>query len=124
MLIKERSTHYKYLIVWLDNMLIMAKNTMETINQLSKRFTLKGIGQPEYFLGTDMKMVKEPEEMFTMGSYTYSKRILKQFETIMGYKPLPKIKAALDQQDHLELDNSNFVTPPVKKKYLSLMAML
>ena len=33
-----------------------------------------------------LKMVKEPEDMFTMGSYTYVKRILKQFETIMGYK--------------------------------------
>ena len=37
--IKDQGTHYKYLIVWVDDMLIMAKKPMDTINQLSQNIS-------------------------------------------------------------------------------------
>ena len=74
-------------------MLIMAKTPMDTINQLSEQFMLKGVGKPEYFLGADMKMVKEPE-------------IIETVEIILGYNPPNKVTAALDLKDHPELDDT------------------
>ena len=58
-----------------------------------------------------------------MGSKTYVKRILKQFELVMGYKP-KKVKVPLDPKDHPELDNSELLDEKAKRIYWSLMGML
>ena len=98
---------------------------MTTIAELKKRFTLKGVGKPEYFLGADMAFETEADgsKTFTMGSKTYVKRILKQFELVMGYKP-KKVKTPLDPKDHPELDESELMDEKAKKIYWSLMGML
>ncbi len=63
----DQGTHYEYICIWVDDLLIMAKDPMAIIKELEKHFTLKGVGEPEYFLRADMKQVKEPENVFTMG---------------------------------------------------------
>ena len=60
---------------------------------------------------------------FTMGSKTYVKQILKQFELVMGYKP-KRVKMPLDPKDHSELDENPLVEEKTKKIYWSLMGML
>ena len=67
--IMDCGTHYEYLIVWVDDLLICANDPMKTIAELKKRFTLKGVGRPEYFLGADMtfKTDAEGRKTFTMG---------------------------------------------------------
>ena len=123
--IKDCGTHYEYLIVWVDDILICAKDPMKTIEQLKKRFTLKGVGKPEYFLGADMTFETEADgkKTFTIGSKTYVRRILTQFELVMGYKP-KQVKTPLDPKDHPELDKSPFINEKAKKIYWSLMGML
>ena len=88
------------------------------------RVLFKGIGKPVYVLGADMKMVEDPEKVFTMGLYTYVKRILKQFDTLMDYEPPPRVNTPMGQNNHLERDDSKFVTSKARKKYWSLMGML
>ena len=58
-----------------------------------------------------------------MGSKTYVRRILTQFELVMGYKP-KRVKTPLDPKDHPELDESPFINKKAKKIYWSLMGML
>ena len=123
--IMDKGTHYEYLIVWVDDILICLKDPMVMIAELKKRFTLKGVGKPEYFLGADMTFETEADgsKTFTMGSKTYVKRILKQFELVMGYKP-KKVKTPLDPKDHPELDESELLDEKAKRIYWSLMGML
>ena len=77
----DKGTHYEYLIVWGDDILICSKDPIATIEMLEKMFRLKGLGQLEYFLGADMHW-DEKANIFTMGSKTCIKWILKQFELI------------------------------------------
>ena len=104
--------------------MIMSKDPMLVIKQLEKEYSLKGVGKPEYFLGADMKMVEQPEKVFTMGSTTYIKKILEPFEKLMGYPPPRKITAPLDPKDHPELDTSELLNEGSKKIYWSLIGML
>ena len=113
--------HYEYLIVWVDGIPVMAKDPMKTIRQLVEMFSLKGIGQPEYFLGADIKMVETPEKVFTMGSHTYVIRVLKQFETMMGYAPPARINTPTDPKDHPKLNRIMFVNDAVKKTILGMV---
>ena len=90
-----------------------------------KTFALKGVGKPEYFLGADMTFETEADgtKAFTMGSRTYVKRILTQFELMMGYKP-KQVKTPIDPKDHPELDGSPFISEKAKIIYWSLIGML
>ena len=51
----DSKDHYEYICVWVDDLLVFSKNPMWVINKLKKKFTLKGVGKPEYFLGADMQ---------------------------------------------------------------------
>ena len=108
---------YEYLSVWVNDFLILSKDPMRYIEELEKNFTLKGVGQPEYYLGADMAYIKEPEDVFIMGSHTYIQKILGEFEWIVGYKPSNRIKCPLEPGDHLECDNSRFLSHEQKIIY-------
>ena len=122
--IKDMGTHYEYICVWVDDLLFMSRDPMSIIEELKKEFTLKGVGKPEYFLGADMKYVEEPEKVFTMGSSTYVKKILGQFEKLMGYPPPRKVNTPLEPRDHPELDETESIGEELKRKYWSLIGML
>ena len=68
---RDMGDHYEYTCVWINDMLIASKNPKALTDKLSKNYTLKGAGPPEYYLGADIERIVEPEEIFTMGSGTY-----------------------------------------------------
>ena len=47
--------------VWVDGMLIISKNPDTILYILAKEYTLKGVGEPKYYLGADMTHVQKPE---------------------------------------------------------------
>ena len=47
-------THYEYVATYVDDLLVFAKRPMDLIETLKKRYILKGVGEPEYYLGADM----------------------------------------------------------------------
>ena len=51
---KDCTTHWECICAWVDDLLVFGKNPMELVKELKKKFTLKGVGKPEYFLGADM----------------------------------------------------------------------
>ena len=60
---REQDDHWEYVCVWVDDMLIMSRNTQGIFNILEKEYTLKGDGFPKYYLGADMKMLDEPDKV-------------------------------------------------------------
>ncbi len=70
-------------------------------------FTVKGTGETEYFLGDDMALIKRPgneKEVFTMGSKTFVKETLMEFEKLLGDEPPKKVRTPIDPKGHPELD--------------------
>ena len=76
--------HWEYVCVWVDDMLITSKQTEDILKTLSKEYTLKGVGEPEYYLGADMKHLKQPEDVFIMGSETYIGCCITIYEQLFG----------------------------------------
>ena len=121
---KDAGTHWEYICAWVDDLLILSKDPMAVVNALKSKFTLKGVGKPEYYLGADMAHRETPETVFVMGSTTYVKKILSEFERIMGYAPKKGITSPLEPSDHPELDNTELLSKDDQQKYWSLIGML
>ena len=68
--------HYEYICVWVNDKLIASKNPKAITDKLSKEYTLKGVGPPEYYLGADIERMEEPEKVLIMGSGTYFDKYL------------------------------------------------
>ena len=106
---REQSDHWEYIGVYVDDLLIMSKNTDAIIKTLEKEYTLKGVRFPKYYLGADMKMLDAPEKVFTLGSATYVKHCLVVYEQISGEQPAKKIKTPLDPKDYPELNDTDLL---------------
>ena len=56
--ILDCGTHYEYIATWVDDLLILSKDPMKVISRLQESYQLKGVGEPSYYLGGDMKKIK------------------------------------------------------------------
>ena len=121
---KDMGSYWAYLTTWVDDIIVFDKDPMITINQLKERYILKGIGKPEYFIGADMAHKEAPETVFVMGSWTYVKKILVEYERIMGFATAKHITTPLEPGDHPELDETAVITPEKRRIYWSLIGML
>ena len=54
---RDKGDHYEYIAVYVDDLIIAAKQPMEIIKELEKvgKYKFKGVGVPEYYLGGDIK---------------------------------------------------------------------
>ena len=46
---------YEYIATYVDNLLIFSKDPIQVIELLKKEYTLKGVGEPEYYLGENLR---------------------------------------------------------------------
>ena len=70
---RDMKDHWEYICVWVDDMLIISKDTKAIVDVLEKEYTVKGVGDPKYYLGADMMQLEKPENIFVMRSGTYIK---------------------------------------------------
>lgn len=105
---KEQDDYWDYICVWVDDMLIISENIKVFIEALEKEYTLKGVGEPKYYLGADMLQLDKKEDIFVMGSATYIKYCLSVYEQLFGVKP-KRVHTPLEPKDHPELDKSAFL---------------
>ena len=64
---------------------------MKALQDKPYSYTLKGVGFHSYYLGADIKRVDKDvmdKGVLTMGSTTYLKRSLENYERIVGLNPL------------------------------------
>jgi hypothetical protein len=47
----DKSSHYEYLAIYADEILIWSKDPMAVINSFEKTYMLKSVSIPEYYLG-------------------------------------------------------------------------
>ena len=54
---RDKGDHYKYIAVYVDDLLVFSKDAMSIIETIRNEYDLKGVGSPEYYLGGDVDMM-------------------------------------------------------------------
>lgn len=121
---RDMGDHYEYICAYVDDLLIASKNPKAIVDELSKEYTLKGVGPPEYYLGANIERIEDPEKVLTMGSGTYIDKCLVIFEQLFGAPPPNKVFTPLDPKDHPEMDTSAFLDKAGMQLYWKLLGML
>ena len=50
---RRNGDHYEYIATYVDDLLVFSKKPMDIIDNIRKTYELKGVGAPEYYLGSD-----------------------------------------------------------------------
>ena len=80
---RDAGTHYEFICVFVDDLLIASKRNEEIHDDVKQLFTVKGGEFPSYYLGADLEYVEDPndgKQVLTMSCKTYLKNIIPQIE--------------------------------------------
>ena len=116
-------TCYEYIAVYVDDLLIAAKDSQAFCNELKKKYNLKlkGVGPLEYHLGCTYK--KDPDGTLAADPRRYVNKILESFERMFKEKPR-KSRPPLEGGDHPELDTSELCDEHQTKQFQTLIGQL
>jgi hypothetical protein len=53
----DTSSHDKYLVAYVDDILIWSKDPMAVTKSFEKTYMLKSVGIPEYYLGANVELL-------------------------------------------------------------------
>ena len=103
---RERNGVYEYIAVYVDDLLIAAKDPEEIVTTLQEvhKFKLKGVGPLTYHLGCDY--FRDKDGTLCYGPKKYINKMMDQFERMFGSKPR-EYTSPLDKGDHPEVNNSD-----------------
>ena len=121
--IKDCSTHYEYVCVYIDDIMMMGKNPEEFFKTLTEKYNyqLKGVSEPTYHLGGDF--FRDPDGTLTWGASTYIKKMLLNYEHMFHEKP-KEYSAPIEEKDHPEVDLTPELDDLGIKQYQSLIGAL
>ena len=120
---KDKTDHWEYLCVYVDDILVMSKNPKEFMDELELTFKMKGVGAPVYHLGGDFQRMSNGKLAF--GSKTYIKKILDQYKRLFPAEGLSsKTRTTLPLKYHPELNTSPLLDQDGITLYQSLIRML
>lgn len=117
---RKREDHYEYIAVIVDDLLIFSKNPEEIIEPLQEiyGFELKGVGEPEYYSGADVK--KNDDGTWEISARTYIKGVTERIEKLYERK-LKCYGSPMEKDDHPELDDSDFLQGDEITRYQMLI---
>jgi len=120
---RDRGDHYKYIAVYVDDLLFASKGPETTVKTLMEKyqFKLKGTGPTEFHLGCDF--FRDEEGVLCYAPKKYIEKILENYRRIYGSWPKPAT-SPLTTGDHPELDTSELLDEDNQKIYQSLIGAL
>ena len=132
--VKDMGSHYEYIATYIDDLLIASKDPRPIIKELERTYTLKGVGDPVYYLGGDIINTSELKEWnmepidWILSSQTYATNMLAKFEALMGEgRPqycFKEYKTPMDKEYHPELDDSPLLNAEMHTRYRSMIGSL
>ncbi len=119
---RDCQTHYEYIAVYVDDLLIASKKPVDIIDDLENKykFNLKGTGTIKHHLGC--KYSRE-NGVLCMQPQEYIEKMIGDYERIYGKKP-KHATSPLVKGDHPELDTSALLDFDKTKLYQSLIGSL
>lgn len=120
---RPTSDTYEYIAVYVDDLLIAAKDPSSITKVLEEQhlFKLKGTGPLQYHLGCDY--FKDDFGTLCFGPRKYIAKMIDQFERMYGFKP-KEYSSPLEKGDHPEIDTSAELNQDGIKIYQSMIGSL
>eukprot|EP00978_Attheya_sp_CCMP212_P009067 scaffold21363_cov33-Attheya_sp.AAC.6 len=111
---------------YVDDLLVFSRDpNLPIIDEIKDDYILKGVGEPEYYLGADMESLNQEWQRDSVksaiSSNTYIKRVTERFELLEGGNTLPKASIPMSSEYHAELDTTPFVSPLMATKYCGMI---
>ena len=109
MFYRDKGDHYEYLASYVDDILIWSRDPMSVMEKLMAKYTMKGVGIPEYYLGGNVEQLDEhwsKENIFVgLSARTYIENVIPKFEELLDME-FKKYKTPMEEKCHPELDDS------------------
>ncbi len=118
---RQRKDHYEYVAVLVDDLLVFSKKPGEIIEPLKavNGYELKGVGQPEYYSGADLRY-NDNAKCWEWMSRTYINNVAGKIEKCLDTQ-LRTYGSPLDEHDHPELDDTDYLAGDMIQKYQMLV---
>jgi hypothetical protein len=116
---KKVDGHWEYIATYFDDILRFSKVPMSVIKSLEKTYVLKGVGDPEYYLGGDNEIT--PEAKVALTAKTYILRAVEKYEQIFAVDAFRQYQTPMEEQCQLELDESDLLTAKECSLYSGLI---
>ena len=114
--LREMKDKYKYIAIYIDDLLIASEELQKIIQDLKGKFKLKIKGDRplEYHLGCDYKLDKDlgcdykldNDGTLVAQPTRYINKIIESYEKMFPDENFINAKSPLEKNDHPELDNS------------------
>jgi len=121
---RAQGTHYEYIAVYVDDLLIASKSPEAIIAELTDtyKFKLKGTGQVTFHLGLGFE--RDENGRLRLSPRRYIERMLDAYVDFFGNKPKQVYTSPLEKGDNPELDTSEELDVTGTKKYQSMIGAL
>ena len=118
---RKMEDHYEYVAVLVDDLLIFSKNPSGILHPLRDiyGYELKGVGQPEYYCGADLRW-NENDKCWEWMSRTYINNVTSKIEKCLDTQ-LRSYGSPLDEDDHPEMDDTDPLAGDMIQKYQMLV---
>ena len=115
--------HYKYIPVYVDDLLIASKDPSSIIKTLSEehKFKLKGTGTVSFHLGCDW--FRDDDGNLCYAPHQYIEKVMDNYLRLFGKHP-HNAHSPIVQGDHPELDTSKLLDNAGIRIYQSLIGSL
>ena len=123
-MVKRMKDKYKYIAIYVDDQLIASEKPQKIIQDLKDKFKLKikGNGPLEYHLGCDYKLDKD--STFVTQPIRYINKILESYKKMFLNENFINAKSPLENNNHPELDNSEYCNEEQITKYMCMIGQL
>ena len=122
--IRDAGDTYDMIGTYVDDLLVWSKDPMAIITEVKKDYILKGVGEPEYYLGGDIETCDEHWEKegvtTALSAKTYIKNVLEKMEHLFG-GAFATWDTPMAQDLHPELDDSPFLNSGEASKFRTLI---
>ena len=118
------SPHYKYIVVYVDDLLIVSKISKAIVDLLTNKykFKLKGTGSIKYHLGCDFAQDELSTLYFVPRKYI--EKIGEAYFSYFSSKPNTVYTSPLELGDHLKLDVTPLLDQDDTQQYQSMIEAL
>ena len=122
---REKDGLYEYVATYVDDLCLVMKDPIGFLELLKSEpytFKLKGSGPMSFHLGCGFE--RDKHGILCMTPKKYIEKMIQTYEQIYGTKPRTKYQSPLLENDHPELDTSEFLDEEGIQQYQSLIGCL
>ena len=122
---RKRNNLYEYVATYVDDLCLVMKEPEEFLKKLRSppyNFKLKGSGPMSFHLGCGFE--RDDLGVLTLNPRMYIEKMIQAYEQLYGCKPSTTYQSPLKENDHPELDTSEFLEDEETQQYQSLIGSL